>query len=68
MGTSDAPVTHWALLWCLAKLPHPQTVRVMRTVSVCAGMSERPKEADCKSAGLRLRRFESFSRHGRPSV
>ena len=27
-------------------------------------MSERPKEADCKSAGLRLRRFESFSRHG----
>ena len=27
-------------------------------------MSERPKEADCKSAGLRLRRFKSFSRHG----
>ena len=26
-------------------------------------MSERPKEADCKSAGLRLRRFKSFSRH-----
>ena len=26
-------------------------------------MSERPKEADCKSAGKRLRRFESFSRH-----
>ncbi len=30
-------------------------------------MSERPKEADCKSAGKRLRRFESFSRHGRPA-
>ena len=26
-------------------------------------MSERSKEADCKSAGLRLRRFKSFSRH-----
>ena len=28
-----------------------------------AGMPERPKGADCKSAGDRLRRFESFSRH-----
>ncbi len=28
-----------------------------------AGMPERPKGADCKSAGYRLRRFESFSRH-----
>src|SRR5205823_12602357 len=27
------------------------------------GMPERPKGADCKSAGLRLRRFESFSLH-----
>ena len=31
-------------------------------------MSERPKEADCKSAGLRLRRFKSFSRHVTPHV
>ncbi len=29
-----------------------------------AGMPERPKGADCKSAGVSLRRFESFSRHG----
>src|SRR5436190_10501524 len=27
------------------------------------GMPERPKGADCKSAGSRLRRFESFSLH-----
>ena len=27
------------------------------------GMSERPKEADCKSAGNSLRRFESYSLH-----
>ena len=26
-------------------------------------MPERPKGADCKSAGIRLRRFKSFSRH-----
>ena len=29
----------------------------------CGGMPERPKGADCKSAGVRLRRFESFSLH-----
>ncbi len=29
----------------------------------CGGMPERPKGADCKSAGLCLRRFESFSLH-----
>ena len=28
-----------------------------------AGMPEWPKGADCKSAGCRLRRFKSFSRH-----
>ena len=27
------------------------------------GVPERPKGADCKSAGLRLRRFESFPLH-----
>ena len=31
-------------------------------------MPERPKGADCKSAGYRLRRFESFSRHGVTSL
>src|SRR5207302_1259740 len=34
------------------------------------GMPERPKGADCKSAGTRLRRFESFSLHhqsGKPN-
>jgi hypothetical protein len=31
--------------------------------SVRGGMPERPKGADCKSAGSRLRRFESFSLH-----
>src|SRR5690242_7820357 len=29
-------------------------------------MPERPKGADCKSAGSRLRRFESFSLHQPP--
>jgi hypothetical protein len=29
-------------------------------------MPERPKGADCKSAGNCLRRFKSFSRHGSP--
>ena len=27
------------------------------------GVPERPKGADCKSAGVRLRRFESFPHH-----
>src|SRR3954463_11230497 len=30
-------------------------------------MPERPKGADCKSAGSRLRRFESFSLHQSPA-
>src|SRR5439155_18471433 len=30
-------------------------------------MPERPKGADCKSAGLRLRRLESFSLHHSPT-
>ena len=29
-----------------------------------AGIPKRPKGADCKSVGICLRRFESFSRHG----
>ena len=29
----------------------------------CGGVPERPKGADCKSAGSRLRRFESFPLH-----
>src|SRR4051794_14578447 len=32
---------------------------------ISGGMPERPKGADCKSAGSRLRRFESFSLHHR---
>ena len=31
--------------------------------SRCGGVPERPKGADCKSAGSRLRRFESFPLH-----
>src|SRR5262249_33521313 len=29
----------------------------------CGGILKWPTRADCKSAGLRLRRFESFSHH-----
>ena len=32
------------------------------------GVPKRPTGADCKSAGLRLRRFESFPHHRRPVV
>ena len=31
--------------------------------SIAGEMPERPKGADCKSAGVCLRRFESFSPH-----
>ena len=35
------------------------------TSSIYGGVPERPKGADCKSAGFHLRRFESFSLHQR---
>ena len=41
------------------RIPLPDAQGVTR----CGGMPERPKGADCKSAGSRLRRFESFSLH-----
>jgi hypothetical protein len=42
--------------------PLPKTLRVFN-YRLCGGVSRAAKGADCKSAGLRLRRFESYLPH-----
>jgi hypothetical protein len=42
--------------------PLPKTLRVFN-YRLCGGVSRVAKGADCKSAGLRLRRFESYLPH-----
>lgn len=37
--------------------------KISRLALTAGGVPERPKGADCKSAGERLRRFESFPLH-----
>jgi hypothetical protein len=43
-------------------MPLPKALRVFN-YPLCGGVSRVAKGADCKSAGLRLRRFESYLPH-----
>ena len=58
-GTLSVPVLH--------RLQCEGAVRVARSDGY-GGVPERSMGADCKSAGERLRRFESFPHHGRTGV
>ena len=44
------------------KLPVVGSIPIVSSIFL-GEIPERPKGADCKSAGVYLRRFESFSRH-----
>src|SRR5512137_2750263 len=52
----------------LTKSPRSGLLRAHSQRVACGRILKWPTRADCKSAGLRLRRFESFSYHQDPTV